>query len=130
MLVWGCIRLKVSHLVLLVALLAAGSCRVQSGYGLGAGDAGTTKSIPVGSEVRLVLSADYEWNLESTDTRALILKSTGSGSVGFAAVTIWSFDLKSSGRFVLRATGQPRCFRDVPPCTTASVIYEFTIISS
>jgi hypothetical protein len=99
---------------------------VQSGYAIGVEDSGTTKNVRVGSELRLVLP-DLDWTLESTNTSALALKRSQVGNVGGSSVRIWSFDVKQAGDFVLRATGEAPCRKNVPPCTQPTVRYEFNI---
>ncbi len=100
---------------------------VQSGYGIGAEDNGTTKSVKVGSELRLVLPADIDWVLESTNTSALALKSSQVGNVGGSSARIWLFDVKQPGDYVIRATGDAQCRKSVPPCSVPTVRYEFKI---
>ena len=56
---------------MLMTLLVA-CVRVQSGYALGPENDGTTKNVTVGSEVRLVLPADLDWQLEASNTKALV----------------------------------------------------------
>ena len=40
---------------------------------------------------------------------------------------IWTFDVLETGRFVLRATGEPLCRKEAPPCSLATLEYNFTI---
>ena len=111
--------------------LAVGSCiSVTSGYSLGAEDDGNTKVVTVGSELRLVLPADRDWNLESTDTAALPLKSTQVTAINGQNYRIWLLDVKRSGDFTIRATGQAACLRASPPCTDAPLRYTFKIHAS
>ena len=112
---------------LAVALGAAACVPAQSGYAIGPADDRTTKSVQVGSELRLSLPAEFDWNVEPTDTRALALKGTAVGNVGGAGVRIWTFDVTAPGEFVLRATGDPACRKATPPCAAPTVRYEFTI---
>jgi len=118
---------RLTALALAVTLVAGACVRVQSGFTLGPENDGATKTVSVGSELRLALPADYDWNLQSTNTSALALKSTTVGSVGGSNVRMWLFDVKSAGEFVLRATGEPPCRKSVPPCLTPAVAYQFTI---
>jgi len=74
-----------------------------------------------------VFPAEFEWTIESTDAKALQPKSTASASIGDADVRIWTFDLTKPGTFVVRATGNPRCLKAVPPCATPSRVYRFKI---
>jgi predicted secreted protein len=111
--------------LLLTVLMAC--VRVQSGYGLGPEDDGTTKTVRVGSEVRLVLPADLDWQLEGSNTKALVLKNTSVGSVGGSALRTWTFDVTAPGDLIIRATGAPACLKAVPPCSAPSVHYRFTL---
>lgn len=117
-----------AHALVLVPLLSLSvACvSVQSG-GIGAEDNGTTKSVRVGSELRLVLAGDLDWVLESTNTSALALKSSQVGNVGGSSVRTWLFDVKQAGDYVVRATGDAPCRKSVPPCSTPTVRYEFKI---
>jgi hypothetical protein len=99
----------------------------QSGYSLAAEDNGTTKNVMVGKELRLVLSGDLDWTLESTNTAAVAFKSTQLGNVAGSSVRIWLFDVKQAGDHVLRATGDAPCRKTVPPCETPTVRYQFNI---
>ena len=109
-------------------LVVAFACvSVQSGYSLGAEDNGTTKNVTVGSELRLLLPADLDWTLESTNTSALALKSTQVGNIGGSSARIWLFDVKQAGDYVVRATGDAPCRKDAPPCATPTVRYQFNI---
>lgn len=112
---------------LLVLLLAC--VRLQSGISLGPEDDGTSKSVRVGSEVRLALSADYDWTLESTNTSALAFRSSSVGSAGGATLHVWLFDVRAPGRFVLRTTGEPLCQKDNPPCARPTLQYRFTLVA-
>jgi hypothetical protein len=114
-------------LALALTLVAFACVRVQSGFTLGPENNGTTKTVSVGSELRLALPAELEWNIESTNTSALALKSSLLGSVGGTSMKMWLFDVKSAGEFVLRATGEPGCRKSVPPCLAPAVSYRFTI---
>jgi len=115
-------------LLCIPVLLVAFACvSARSGNSLGAEDSGTTKNVTVGSELRLVLPADVDWTLESTNTTALALKSTQIGSVGSASMRIWLFDVKQAGDYVVRATGEAQCRKSVPPCATPTMRYEFNI---
>src|SRR3989442_7577136 len=105
-------------LALALTLVAPGCVRTQSGFTVGPENDRTTKTVSVGSELRLALPAEFEWNIQSTNTSALALKSTLIGSVGGAKLKMWLFDVKFSGEFVLRATGQPACRKSVAPCLT------------
>jgi hypothetical protein len=116
-------------LALVVSLLLAGCVRVQNGFSLDASDDGTTKSVSVGGELRVVLPANATWNLASNKPSALKLKSTSSGSIGGSDLKIWMFDVLETGRFVLRATGDPLCRKDAPPCSLPTIEYNFTIDS-
>jgi hypothetical protein len=116
------------RLLFIPALVVAVACvSLRSGYSLGAEDSGTTKNVMVGSELRLVLPADVDWTLESTNTTALALKSAQVGNVGSSSMRIWLFDVKQAGDYVVRATGDAQCRKSVPPCTTPTVRYEFNI---
>lgn len=119
--------LRVLAVALALTLAASACVRVQSGFTLGPEDNGTTKTVSVGSELRLALPAEFEWNIESTNTSALALKSSLVGSVGGSNTKMWLFDVKSAGEFVLRATGEPACRKSVPPCLAPAVSYRFTI---
>jgi len=110
-----------------VLVVAFACASVRSGNSLGAEDTGTTKNVTVGSELRLVLAADVDWTLESTNTTALALKSTQVGNVGSSSMRIWLFDVKQAGDYVVRATGDAQCRKSVPPCATPTVRYEFNI---
>jgi len=115
-------------LVLVPLLSLSFACvSVQSGYGIGAEDSGTTKSVKVGGELRLVLPADVDWVLESTNTSALALKSSQVGSVGGSSARIWLFDVKQPGDYVIRATREAQCRKSVPPCSVPTVRHEFKI---
>lgn len=115
-------------LLFVPVLVVAFACvSVRSGYSLGAEDNGTTKDVTVGSELRLVLPADVDWILESTNTTALALKSTQIGNVGNSSMRIWLFDVKRAGDYVIRATGDAQCRKNVPPCATPTVRYEFNV---
>ncbi len=114
-------------LTLVVSLLLAGCVRVQNGYSLDPSDDATTKSVSVGGELRVVLPANATWNLASSKPSALKLKSASSGSVGGSDLKIWTFDVLETGRFVLRATGEPLCRKEAPPCSLATLEYNFTI---
>ena len=103
-----------------------GCVRVQAGVALGAADAGTTKDVAVGSEVRLTLPADYVWTVESTNTSALALKSSVLGTVGEQSVRIWLFDARTAGDYVLRASGSHPCESANPACSP-SVQYRFNL---
>jgi hypothetical protein len=112
-------------------MFIAGACvSVTSGYSLGAEDDGKTKSVAVGSELRLVLPADRDWSLESTDTAALPLKSTQVTAINGRDHRIWLLDVRRPGDFTIRATGQAACLRATPPCTDAPVRYTFRIHAS
>jgi len=115
---------RLTVIPLLVVTFACVS--VQSGYSLGKEDSGTTKNVAVGNELRLVLP-ELDWTLESTNTTALVLKSTQVGNVGGSSVRIWLFDIKQAGDYVLRATGDAPCRKTVPPCETPTVRYQFNI---
>src|SRR5207247_1525010 len=119
--------LRVTVFALALALVASACVRVQSGFALAPEDSGTTKTVSVGSELRLALAAELEWNIESTNTSALALKSSLLGSVGGTNMKMWLFDVKSAGEFVLRATGEPACRKSLPPCLAPAVSYRFTI---
>jgi hypothetical protein len=110
-----------------VLLVAFACVSARSGNSLGAEDSGTTKNVTVGSELRLVLPADVDWTLESTNTAALALKSTQIGNVGNSSMRIWLFDVKQTGDYVVRATGEAQCRKSVPPCATPTVHYEFNV---
>ena len=114
---------------LVVSLLPAGCVRVQNGFSLDPSDDGTTKSMSVGGELRVVLPANSTWNLASNKPSALKLTSASSGSIGGSDLKIWMFDVLETGRFVLRATGDPLCRQDVPPCSLPPLEYNFTIES-
>lgn len=123
--------LKRSHLLrlgaaLLMTLLVA-CVRVQSGYGLGPENDGTTKNVTVGSEVRLVLPADLDWRLEASNTKALVLKTTSVGSVGGSSLRIWTFDVIAPGDLIIIATGTPACQKATPPCSAPTLHYRFTL---
>ena len=118
---------RVTVFALALTLIATACVRVQSGFTLGAEDNGTTKTVSVGSELRLALAAELEWNIESTNTSALALKSSLLGSVGGTNMKMWLFDVKSAGEFVLQATGEPACRKSLPPCLAPAVSYRFTI---
>ena len=119
--------LPLTVFALVLTLLAPACVRAQSGFTLGPENDRTTKTVSVGSELRLALPAEFEWNIQSTNTSALALKSTLIGSVGGANLKMWLFDVKSAGEFVLRATGEPTCRKSVPPCLAPTVSYQFTI---
>ena len=110
-----------------VLVVAFACASLRSGNSLGAEDTGTTKNVTVGSELRLVLAADVDWTLESTNTTALALKSTQVGNVGSSSMRIWLFDVKQAGDYVVRATGDAQCRKSVPPCATPTMRYEFNI---
>ena len=112
---------------LTLAVLSLACVRVQSGYALGPENDGATKTVSVGSELRLALPADYDWTIASTNTSALALKSTLVGSVGGSNVRMWVFDVQSAGDYVIRATGEPPCRTTVPPCLTPTLSYRFSI---
>ena len=115
-------------LLFIPVLLVAFACvSARSGNSLGAEDSGTTKNVTVGSELRLVLPADVDWTLESTNTTGLALKSTQIGNVGSSSMRIWLFDVKQAGDYVVRATGEAQCRKSVPPCATPTMRYEFNI---
>jgi hypothetical protein len=114
-------------LVIVPLTLSFACVSVQSGFGIGAEDNGKTKSVSVGSELRLVLPADLDWNLESTNTSAVALKSSQVGNVGGSSVRIWLFDVKQAGDYVIRASGDAPCRKSVPPCSVPTVRYEFKI---
>ena len=116
-----------SLLALALTVGAVGCVRTQSGFGLGPEDDGATKTVTVGSELRLALPAEFEWNIESTNTSALALKSSLVRAVGGSNLKIWLFDVKSAGEFKLRATGEPACRKNVPACAAPAVTYQFTI---
>jgi hypothetical protein len=116
-----------SLLCISILVVAFACASVRSGNSLGAEDSGTTKNVTVGSELRLVLAADVDWTLESTNTTALALKSTQIGNVGSSSMRIWLFDVKQAGDYVVRATGDPQCRKSVPPCATPTMRYEFSI---
>ena len=116
-----------SLLALVLTVGGMGCVRAQSGFGLGPEDDGTTKTVTVGSELRLALPADFDWDIASTNTSALALKSTLVGSVGGANLKMWLFDVKTAGEFKLRATGEPACRKSVPQCLAPAVTYQFTI---
>jgi len=65
-----------SLLAVALTVGAAGCVRTQSGFGLGPEDDGATKTVTVGSKLRVSLPAEFEWNIESTNTSALALKSS------------------------------------------------------
>jgi hypothetical protein len=116
------------RLLFIPVLVVAFACvSVRSGFSLAAEDNGTTKNVTVGSELRLVLPADLDWTLESTNTTALALKSSQVGNVGTSSMRIWLFDVKQAGDYVVRATGDAQCRKNVPPCATPTVRYEFNI---
>lgn len=119
------VRLMVFALALTVG--AMGCVRMQSGFGLGPEDDGATKTVTVGSELRLALPAEYDWDIASTNTSALALKNTLVGAVGGSNLKMWLFDVKSAGEFKLRATGEPACRKSVPACAAPAITYEFTI---
>ena len=120
--------MTVRGLLFIPVFVVAFACvSLRSGYGLGAEDNGTTKNVTVGSELRLVLPADFDWTLESTNTTALALKSAQVGNVGDSSMRIWLFDVKRAGDYVVRATGDAQCRKNVPACTTPTVRYEFNI---
>ena len=56
-----------------------------------------SESLPVVSP-----PAELDWNIESTNTSALLLKSAALGSIGGSNLRIWLFDVKSAGQFVAR----------------------------
>jgi hypothetical protein len=118
----------VRRIAFIPALVMAFACvSVQSGYSLGAADAGTTKNVAAGSELRLVLPGDLDWTLESTNTSALALKSSQLGNVGGSSVRTWLFNVKQAGDYVVRATGEAPCRKSAPPCATPALHYEFNI---
>src|SRR5258705_6367647 len=96
---------RLTRLTVIPLLVVTLACSIQSGYSLGAEDNGTTKSVTVGKELRLVLSGDLDWILESTNTAAVALKSTQMGNAGGASVRIWLFDVRQARDHVLPATG-------------------------
>jgi len=110
--------------LVIVPLIWSFACvSVQSGFGIGAEDNGKTKSVSVGSELRLVLPGDLDWNLESTNTSAVALKSSQVGNVGGSSVRIWLFDVKQAGDYIIRASGlvERACRRArCRPCATSS----------
>jgi hypothetical protein len=112
-------------LVLLIATVAC--AHIQTTYAFGPGNDGTTTAVPVGSEIRFVFPAEFDWNIEATDSKALLQKSSAVGSVGDSNVRIWTFDLRKAGTFVVRATGNPSCLKSVPACAAPSLVYRFTI---
>ena len=114
-------------LLTFATLLSFACVSVQSGFAIGPENNGATKDVTVGSELRLVLPADLDWKIESTNTSALPLRNTQVGSVGGSPIRIWNFDVKQAGEFVLRATGDAPCRRDTPPCAIPTVRYEFRI---
>jgi hypothetical protein len=121
--------LKQSHRLLGAALLMTvlmACVRAQAGYGLGPEDDGTTKNVRVGSEIRLVLPADLDWQLEGSNTKALVLKSTSVGSVG-SAQRIWTFEVTLPGDLIIIATGTPACLKANPPCSAPTLHYRFTL---
>ena len=116
-------------LLLMACSILFGCVRVTSGYGIGSEDNGKTKEVKVGSDLRLVLRGDFDWQLESTNMSALALTGSQVGTVGGSPVRIWEFDVKSAGTFVLRASGDATCRKAVPPCAVPSEKYEFTIVA-
>src|SRR5438034_4492074 len=92
---------QVAVLTLAIGLTACACVQVQSGYALGPENNGATTTVPVGSELRLTLPAEYDWKVESTNTSALALKSTLIGSEGGVAMRGWLFYSKSACEFVL-----------------------------
>jgi hypothetical protein len=118
---------RVTVLTLALAVVSLACVRVQSGFTLGPENDGATKTVSVGSELRLALPADYDWNIASTNTSALTLKSTLLGSVGGSNVKMWLFDVQSAGEFVIRATGEPPCRKSLPPCLAPTLSYHFSI---
>ena len=116
-----------SLIALALTVGTAGCVRTQSGFGLGPDDDGGTKTVTVGSELRLSLPAEFEWNIESTNAAALALKSSLVGAVSGSNLKIWLFDVKTAGEFKLRATGEPACRKTVPACAAPAVSYLFTI---
>jgi hypothetical protein len=117
--------LRLGMALLMTALIAC--VRVQSGYGLGPEDDGTTKTVRVGSEIRLVLPADLDWQLEGSNTKALVLRNTVVGSVGGSALRTWTFDVAAPGDLIILATGTPACLKAVPPCSAPTLHYRFTL---
>lgn len=111
----------------LLLLTVSFACAPLQTYAFGAANDGSTTTVPVGSEVRFVLPADFEWTIEATDATALQPKSAASTSLQDGAVRIWTFDLKKAGTFIVRTTGNPRCAKDVPACALPPVLYRFTI---
>ena len=107
--------------------LVAGCVTATSGYAIGPDDDGKTKSVAVGAELRLMLPADRDWTLESTDTAALPIKSTQVGTISGQSYRIWLFDIKKSGDFTLRATGLAACLKATPPCSDPPTRYQFKI---
>src|SRR5438552_9237616 len=99
--------MRIRSRIVLALVVAAFACtRIQTAYAFGPENDGTTTMLPVGSEIRLVLPADFEWNIEATDPKALQLKTSVAGTVGDSGVRIWAFDVTKSGRLVVRATGE------------------------
>ena len=113
--------------VALVVILILACVRAQTSYGLGPENDGTTKNVQVGSEVRLILPAEFEWTIEASDTKALSLKRVLDGTVGGSAIRIWSMDVTAAGDFILVANGTPVCQKASPPCAPATMHYRFTI---
>jgi len=118
-------RIHLGAALLMTVLVAC--VRVQSGYGLGPEDDGTTKNVRVGSEVRLVLPGELDWQLEGSNTKALMLKGTSVGSVGGSVLRVWTFDVTSPGDLTIIATGSPACLKASPPCSAPTLRYRFTL---
>jgi hypothetical protein len=73
-----------------------------------------------------VLPADLDWQLEGSNTKALVLKSTSVGSVG-SAQRIWTFEVTLPGDLIIIATGTPACLKANPPCSAPTLHYRFTL---
>src|SRR5258705_11358047 len=95
---------RLTRLTVIPLLVVTFACSVQSGYSLGAEDNGTTKNVTVGKELRLVLSGDLDWILESTNTAAVALKSTQMGNVGGTSVRIGPLQVRLGRDHVLSST--------------------------
>ena len=62
--------MRIRSRIVLALVVAAFACtRIQTAYAFGPENDGTTTMLPVGSEIRLVLPADFEWNIEATDPK-------------------------------------------------------------
>lgn len=100
--------------LILILLLLVGCARPEVILGIGPEDDGSSFNVLRGARIQLTLPDGFRWSIQLSDPAAVEIVSAPPGDSVDSA--LWVLRGVRSGRVELRATGEPSCRFDAPPC--------------